>query len=290
MINRNSILLSLFAVCAVTFSSCSSKTETNSETVKVANTSGIGLQLYTVRDAMAADPVQALTKISQLGYQYLELAGYDNGKFYGYEPAEFKAIIDSLGMTAISSHTSINFLEENPELAIESSKALGLSYIVLPWLSPDLRDSIGDYQNHIALMNKVGPMISAAGMTFAYHNHDFEFDTLQGQVPMELILAQTDPAHVKLELDLYWVSKAGLDPIAFMSKIPRRVVLWHVKDMDDSPEQKFTEVGNGTINYAEIFKQKESTGMEYFFIEQDQSDAPMTSIETSINYVKQLLK
>jgi sugar phosphate isomerase/epimerase len=220
-----------------------------------------------------------------LGYKQIELASYDSGRYYGFEPAAFKKIADSLGLKAVSAHIPLNHMKENPELVVSSAKALGLSFVVLPWLSPEDRASIESYKSHIEVMKNIAPMCTAAGMTFAYHNHDFEFDTLAGQVPMDLILSETDPAHVKLELDLYWVSKVGIDPVQLLQKVGHRVVLWHVKDMDSTPEKKFTEVGNGTINYTEIFKLRGTTAFKYYFVEQDKSDDPFKSIATSFNYV-----
>ncbi|MCV9385128.1 sugar phosphate isomerase/epimerase family protein [Reichenbachiella ulvae] len=288
---KTNLLLGL-SIGALAFCSPKKQTEEKPETTIAdpkKESTPIGLQLYTVRDAMAANPDSTLELVAKLGYKQLELAGYADGKFYGMAPEQFKSTAEGYGLSPISAHISIDALAENPELAISASKAAGLEYVVLPWLSPDQRNSVAQYESHIALMNKVGPMCSEAGLKFAYHNHAFEFDTLDGQVPMEMIINQTNPEHVAIELDLYWVSKAGLDPVAFFNKYPGRFNLWHVKDMDDTPEQNFTEVGSGTIDYKSIFENAEVSDMQYFFVEQDRSDNPMKSIEISYQYVDELL-
>ena len=285
----------LLCVIVLTLAYCSPKKETAQEettTEEVAapkEKPAIGLQLYTVRDSMAVDPVKTLERVAALGYTHVELASYDSGKFYGYEPAAFKKLTGDLGLTAISAHIPVVHMEENPELVVQSSAAAGLKYVVLPWLSTEQRESINKYKGHIEVINKIAPMCTEAGLTFAYHNHDFEFDTLEGIVPMEMILAETDPAHVKLEIDLFWVSRMNIDPVDYLQNNGDRVVLWHVKDMDDTPERGFTEVGNGVIDYSAIFKLRENTALEYFFVEQDRSDNALQSIETSYGNVAKIL-
>ncbi|MBU2914440.1 sugar phosphate isomerase/epimerase family protein [Reichenbachiella agariperforans] len=292
---RISTLMILTWVCVgLTF--CSPKSESQ-ETKKQdspldetpVETVQIGLQLYTVRDSMAVRPKETLERVAQLGYTQIELAGYDQGHFYGFEPKEFAEIAKGYGLLPVSAHISIDALRDNPQLAIASSKAAGLSYIVLPWLSDDQSKTIGQYQDHVELMNQVGRMCTDQGLKFAYHNHAFEFEEIDGQIPMDIIMEGTDPTHVKMELDLYWISKAGFDPVAYLQKYPGRFTMWHVKDMDDTADQNFAEVGNGTINYKAIFALRETSPIDYFFVEQDQSDDPFKSIETSIRYVKEVL-
>ncbi|MGL1885767.1 MAG: sugar phosphate isomerase/epimerase [Reichenbachiella sp.] len=257
--------------------------------MKETKTLEIGVQLYTVRDAMSADVVGTLSKIAKIGYTNLELASYDQGKFYGMEPVDFKAITDSLGLNIISSHMPHADLTGDFEQVLAASKALGLKYIVLPWISDEYR-TIAHYENFIKILNEIGPLSAKEGIKVTYHNHDFEFDTLDGKVPMQMILDGTSPEFVNIELDLYWVSKAGLDPIEFMAKYPGRFIEWHVKDMDATESQNFTEVGNGVIDYASIFEVTSDAGMEYFFVEQDQSGDPMKSLEISYANVTKLLK
>ncbi|PIB37412.1 hypothetical protein BFP72_05170 [Reichenbachiella sp. 5M10] len=281
------LVLALLTLCY----SCSSPQENKQEaTLHTAQApSGIGLQLYTLRDSMSVSPKETLQRVAKLGYTQIELADYKEGRFYGFEPKDFTRIAKSYGLTPVSAHIGIEALRSKPELVISSCKVAGISYVVLPWLQEEERQNIEQYKEHVALMNRIGKMCSEAGLKFAYHNHAFEFESIDGEVPMDIIMEGTNPEHVKMELDLYWISKAGFDPVTYLQKYPGRFTMWHVKDMDDTPDQNFTEVGNGTIDYQAIFELIESSDLEYFFVEQDQSSNPLGSIETSIQYLKKTL-
>jgi sugar phosphate isomerase/epimerase len=249
----------------------------------------VGIQLYTLRDAMNEDPISTLKKVSEIGYNQIELAGYESGKFYGMDPKEFKALADSLGLKTLSTHIPLVALRTELEMVLNACDLAEIEYIVLPWLNTNERESIDQYLTLIDDMNAIGEKCAKAGFKFVYHNHDFEFLTIDGQVPMELILTKTNPDFVNLELDLFWATKAGFDPVELFQKYPGRFPLWHVKDMDATEERKFTEVGNGVIDFKRIFDAKETSGMKYFFVEQDVSVNPLKSIEISYPNVQKLL-
>lgn len=247
----------------------------------------LGLQLYTVRNQMAEDARGTLERVAKIGYKNLETAGYADGKMYGFTGAEWKNILGELGLRNISAHMSLPVFQEEFDQALEFMQASDQQYVVLPWLSPEQRTSLDQYRSYAELLNKSAEKAQSANIQVCYHNHDFEFQELEGQLPINVLLENVDPKLVDLELDLYWVRKAGFDPVEFFKENENRIPLWHVKDMADTPEQGFAPVGTGTIDFKKIFDHAEVSGMDYFFVEQDQSDDPMQSIETSYKNLTQ---
>ncbi len=241
----------------------------------------IGVQLYTVRNEMSSDPKGTLEKIARIGYQKLEGAGYDAGKIYGFSGKEFGSIVSDLGMELTSGHMSSQVFAEGFDQALEFMVDAGQQYAVFPWLSPEQRVSLDQYKGYAATLSKCAEKAKSAGITVCYHNHDFEFQELDGELPMNILLSETDPEMVKIELDLYWITRAGLDPIQFFKDNSGRVPMWHVKDIANTPERGFAEVGTGTIDFKAIFAEKKTSGMKHFFVEQDQSANPLKSIELS---------
>lgn len=243
---------------------------------------GIGLQLYTIRDAMAADVPGSLKKVSDFGYNYLELADYANGKFYNYEPAEFKKLVDDLGMEIISSHTQVEgvgvTLDSAKKMAEDHMK-IGAKYCIQPWIVEEMRTTIASYQRMAANWNQIGQVMKEAGMQFGYHNHNFEFATVEGKVPyFDVMLAELDKDLVTMELDMFWSTKAGQNPVDIIKKYPGRFQLFHLKDMySNQPpfyeviKDDIAPVGEGVINFREIIAAKDTAGMKYMIVEQDQS-------------------
>lgn len=249
----------------------------------------VGIQLYTVRDLMDKDAKGTLAKIAQIGYKNLETNGYQNGKLYGMSVAEYKKTVEDLGMKTPSSHLGLDILRsDHVDKALEDAKFLGQSYVVCPYLTEDERKTMDQYHKLFELLNKVGEKAKKMGLQLAYHNHNFEFDTVDGQIPFEVLLKECDADLVKLELDLYWATKAGKDPILLFKENPGRFHLWHVKDMTNTPEKMFAPVGQGTIAFKKIFENAKLAGMHYFFVEQDmhQNNQPLANIETSYKYLK----
>jgi len=244
----------------------------------------IGVQLYTVRNEMGKDFDGTLRKIAELGYKQVEFAGY-----YNRTPEQIKALLGQLGLEAPSVHVGINLLRNELDKSIETAKAIGHRYIICPYLDASERKSLEQYKQHAALFNKAGEACKKAGIQFGYHNHDFEFAALDGKLPYDLLLTETDKNLVKMELDLYWVVKAKQDPIAWIDKNPGRFAAFHVKDMDATPKAFFTEVGRGTIKFKEIFAKSKKAGVNLFIVEQDQCPgSPFDSLKISYDYLKQL--
>jgi sugar phosphate isomerase/epimerase len=258
----------------------------------------MGLQLYTVRDDMDADPIGTLKKLSEMGYRHIESAGYHAGMFYDMSPKAFRKVLDDNGLNIFSGHNATGTdkpgvpgtLYNEWEKAVADAAETGQKYMVIAYLVESERQTLDDYKRLINALNKAGETCNQYGLQLAYHNHDFEFETLEGKIPYDLMLEQIDPKLMKFELDLYWITKAGYDPITYFKKHPGRFPLWHVKDMDDTAEQYFTEVGNGVIDWVPIFEAAAVSGMEHFYVEQDQcrNHKPMESVAISLNYLQQL--
>jgi sugar phosphate isomerase/epimerase len=252
----------------------------------------IGLQLYTVRDQMKQDLTGTLNAIAEIGYRTIEAAGYDNGKFYNLDPVSFSSLVSSTGMKMLSSHTTAELPSPDSsdfdswQQVTEDTAATGARYLVYAYLSEDKRKSMDYYKRLAEKFNMAGEICMKNGLVFCYHNHDFEFEMMDGKIPYDLLLSNTDPQLVKMELDLYWTIRAGKDPLEYFKNYPGRFELWHVKDMEPGKEQFFAEVGQGTINFGRIFAHAAEAGMRHFFVEQDRSrQDPLKSIKTSFEYL-----
>lgn len=256
---------------------------------------GIGLQLYTIRDAMGKDVPGSLKKVSDTGFKYLELASYDKGKFYGYAPEDFKKMVNDLGMEVISSHAGVNpkgITNDEASKMAEDHAKLGAKYCMHPWVDEADRKSVAGFQKMVAEWNKVGKIMKEHGVQFGYHNHNFEFGKVEGKVPyFDIFLPEMDKDVMTLELDLFWATKAGQNPVDLFKKYPGRFQLFHMKDMYtkeapffETKTSDFAPVGEGVINFKEILANKQLAGMKYMFVEQDSTkdDKPFDAIKTSI--------
>ena len=247
-----------------------------------------GLALYTVRDAMGEDAKSTLQAVADAGYANVEAAGYQDGKYYNMSPAEFKALLIELGLTPVSTHQSSITLD-NADQMMADAKAAGFEYMVVPIPPMGLFTVVdgkmgmaGNAENLAEILTTMGEKANQAGMKLLYHNHDFEFIANdEGVVVIDYLLENLDPNLVNFQMDLFWVTKAGADPIAYFNKYPGRFKIWHVKDMDD--EGRFAPVGNGNIDFGTILKQKDLSGMQYYMVEQDRTFnmEPLEAIKVS---------
>lgn len=255
---------------------------------------GVGLALYSIRDAMAADLAGSLKKVADMDYKGLELADYSDGLFYGVTPGEFKKIAKDLGLEIISSHTKVEaagITMENAQRMADDHAELGVKYCVQPWVEESDR-TIDTYKRMIADWNQVAEVMKSVGIQFGYHNHNFEFANLDGIVPYyDIFLPEMDADLITMELDLYWATKAGQDPVEMFNKYPGRFQLLHFKDAGVRSEPYFTvekdditPVGTGTIDFKRIWDAREIAGMKYMFVEDDNqgNGKPFEGIETSI--------
>jgi sugar phosphate isomerase/epimerase len=259
----------------------------------------IGVQLYTVRDAMAKDPVATLANVAKVGFNSVEGATYTGTqKFYGMDPAEFSKVLKDNGLIMPSAHymlgegmpTTKGTIVNEWQKAVDDAAAVGLKYMVCAYLLDSERGTLTHYKETADKLNKAGEICKKAGIQLCYHNHDFEFKQQDGKYPYEMLLNRTDDHLVKMEMDIYWIYKAKQDPIELFNRYPGRFPLWHVKDMDNTPKQMFTEVGNGVIDFKKVFAKAGKAGLKYFFNEQDICPGdPFDSITQSYSYIKKNL-
>jgi len=244
----------------------------------------VGVQLYTVRAEMAKDFEGSLEKVAAIGYKEVEFAGY-----YNKSPKDVRAVLDRYGLAAPSAHMPLADIQTKLDQTIETVKAVGHQFLICPYLEDKDRRTLDDYKRHAETFNRAGEACRKAGVHFGYHNHDFEFGAKDGKLPYDLLLEETDKDLVKMELDLYWISKAGQDPIAYIDKHKDRFALFHVKDMDKTPKRGITEVGRGVIDFKSIFAKAPKGAIKHYFVEQDTCPgSPFDSIKNSFDYLKQL--
>jgi len=247
----------------------------------------IGLQLYTVRDAMKIDLPGTLNRIASIGYNTLEAAGYSDGKFYGLEPGEFRKIVEDNGMEVTSSHAM--FEEEEAGRAIEAHKRLGVDYLVFPVFPFRVHEAEDDYKQAADILNRIGSLCNEARIRFGYHNHAYEFELFGDQTGYDILLQNTIADNVTFQLDLYWAWYAKQDPVELFEEYQASFELWHVKDMTPGPDRTFAEVGTGIINFQEIFNAQKLSGMKAFFVEQDVCPGdPLESIRISYDNLMKL--
>ncbi|SFB43073.1 sugar phosphate isomerase/epimerase family protein [Algoriphagus aquimarinus] len=284
---------SLLLALTLGFTACSSekKTDDGSETAEVVQTESKsfgGLALYTVRDSMASNPKATLQAVADAGYAYVEAANYADGKFYGMAPTEFKAYLESIGLTAKSAHMGMVNME-NADQLITDVKAAGIEFFVIPvppmgmfTAGPEGMGMKGTADELVTIMNTLGEKCTKAGIKLLYHNHDFEFKAMaDGTIIEDLLLEKCNPEFVNFQMDLFWVTKAEVDPLTYFEKYPGRFIAWHVKDMN--AEGKFAPVGTGTIDFKRILAKKDKSGMEFYLVEQDQTFGldPLEAIKIS---------
>jgi sugar phosphate isomerase/epimerase len=250
----------------------------------------VGLQLYTLRSELAKDVEGTLKRVAEIGYKEVETFGYAGGKFFGKTPTEFKALLNSLGLTTPSGHYMPNNLKKDWNVAVDHAAETGQKYMMCAYLFPNDRKTLDDYKKLCDTLNEAGRVCQKAGIQFGYHNHDFEFQALDGQEPYTVMLKETDPKLVKMELDLYWASHAGKDPVELFRQNPGRFPLVHLKDMAKTEKREFAEVGTGSIDFQRILDARKVAGIEHFFVEQDAvtHGTPLEAIAVSYKNVGKL--
>lgn len=285
-------LLSVFAFTGCGNASDGSEAEQETTTEMETTAPNYGLALYTLRDTLAKDPKGVLKYVAEVGYKNIESAGYEDGKFYGMAPAEFKAYLEEIGLTPLSSHNS-GITMENMDQTIADVKAAGFQYLVIPVppmghfkFDPETRklSMSEDLEEVMGIINMIAEKCQAAGLQCLYHNHNFEFEeNANGVRAMDYFIEHSNPENLKFEMDLYWVTNAGVDPIDYFKKAPGRIIAWHVKDMDN--EGRFAPVGEGKIDFKRILAEKDLSGMEFYFVEQDATfnHTPMEAIKISFD-------
>ena len=248
-----------------------------------------GLQLYSLRDDLPKDPKGILKQVSSFGYKQLEGFEGKQGIYWGMSNTDFKKYIDDLGMSMISSHCNI---EKEFEKKAADAGAIGMKYLIAPSIGP--QKTVDDYKKYAEKFNKLGDICKKNGMRFAYHNHGYTFEALDGQMPQDILMQNTNPDTVDFQMDIFWVVTPGADPVAWLQKYPNRFRLCHVKDrMKNAPPKEgdaSCDLGTGSIDFPAILKVAKANGMEYYIVEQEKYDGstPIKSVETDAAYMKNL--
>lgn len=258
----------------------------------------VGIQLYTLRESIAKDPKGVIKNIAAAGYREVEMFGLStDNKFFGLTVNEFALLLKDNNLKSPSGHyMPEQFLFENGngddvKNFCEVGNSLGNKYIIIPWMKEERRKTIEQYKALAERINKAAVIVKAAGLQLAYHNHDFEFADINGEHGYDILLNNTDKDLVKMEMDLYWVVRAGYNPVDLFKKQPGRFHLWHVKDMNKADSKQNTEVGNGSVDFKTIFANAKLSGVKHYIVEQENNYVPdfIGSIKTSCSFVKNKL-
>ncbi|WP_128544262.1 sugar phosphate isomerase/epimerase family protein [Larkinella soli] len=245
-----------------------------------------GLQLYSVRDVLPGDPKGIMTQLAKMGYTIFESYGGPKGFLWGMEPKEIKSFLGDQGVKMVSTHFDMN---KDLEKSIDMAREAGLSYMLCPYIGP--QKTMDDWKRIADQFNQVGEQVNKGGLKFGYHNHDYSFKPLNGQIPQEYLLANTDPRNVMFELDLCWIEAAGQSAVGHLKKYGKRYELCHIKDYNKTGEKVIqSDLGKGVVNYKEILRTAKDNGMKYFLVEQEEYPGPpMVSMKADAEYMKKLV-
>ncbi len=300
---RSFLETTLLSACGLSGSAALARAQTGSGTAGLLDRTGVAL--FTVRELMQ-DPAPTLEAIAKLGYRYVE----------GALLPSLAPAVEAAGLQQLSAYAPTYLVTGNrqawvsgppllPESytwdqAVAEAKGRGLQYLVIAYLQKAERGGLDDYRRLAAKLDKAGEACRKSGLTLAYHAHAFEYEPIDGVRPLDLLLEETSPAHLTLELDTFWASIAGQDPLALLTAHKGRVQLVHLKDKargtpvqyDETkvPKEAFKEVGNGEVDFAAFFKLAAQAGVRYFYVEQDHciGSTPLDSLRTSYANVRKL--
>jgi sugar phosphate isomerase/epimerase len=260
-----------------------------------ASVQRVGVQLYTVRDALKANFDDTFAKIAAIGYKEVEFAGY-----FDRSPQQIREVLAKNGLTAPAAHVDYPSVRDKFPAVLDAATIMGHQYLVNPWIDESLRKQPDIWKQVAETFNKAGELSKKAGIQFAYHNHHFEFAPVDGKTPYDFLLEACDPQLVKMELDLCWITVAGKDPLDYFRRYPGRFPLVHVKGFKGStppgptaPIDKvlpeITDVGSGdAVDWKRIFARSSEAGIKHYFVEHDVPKAPFDSLKASYDFVKQL--
>ncbi len=241
----------------------------------------VAVQLYTVREETNKDFIGTLEKVSKMGYEGVEFAGY------GDIPASKMAeTLKRLGLKAAGSHVRLDLLKDNLNEVIAYNLEIGNQYILCPWAKFETKN---DYVQMAEFLNVAGKKCKESGLTLGYHNHDFEFKTFDGEYGLDILYKETNPSYVIAELDTYWVQRGGIDPIGYIKKYAGRCPLIHLKDMEAGEAKDYAEVGNGIMDIEGIVAAAEQSGVKWAIVEQDKCKrSSLESISISMENLKKM--
>jgi sugar phosphate isomerase/epimerase len=244
--------------------------------------SRIGIQLYTVRRLAQTDLPGTLAQIARIGYREVELAGY-----YNRTAAEFRALLNANALTAPSGHIAIDLIETNPAKTFDDARTVGHEWITVPSLPRGQRQTADDWKRVAAQFNSAAKKAKDAGFRFAFHNHNDIIRSQNGILPIDILMAETDPSLVFYQMDIYWAVSGGADPLALVKRFPGRFRMFHIKDGNPpytDPSQ--TDVGKGSIDFSHILATK---GIEHWFVESDSAKDPIAFANNSFQFINRLI-
>jgi sugar phosphate isomerase/epimerase len=285
MKKHSTYLSALFLSCLFIFTACN---QGQKQEAVVENKKDIYIQLYSVRDDIKADYTGTIAAVAEMGYTGVEAAGYNDGKFYDMSPADFKKSIEDAGMTVLSSHAGRPLADPAADTnweetwawwdtAIQAHKEAGMKYLVVAWIPTP--KTLVDLQAYCDYFNQIGEKCNAAGIRFGYHNHNFEFTEIEGEMMYDYMINNTDPDKVFYQMDVYWVGQGGQDPVASMNKYPRRFEILHIKDE--------LEIGkSGQVDFEAIYNNAEVAGAKYMVVEVERyTGTPLDGVKESYDYL-----
>jgi sugar phosphate isomerase/epimerase len=280
--NRRSFLTALGVTAAA--SACRAPTRAMTPVPSPRGVGPVGLQLYTVRNQMQADMPGTIARVAAVGYREVEFAGY-----FGRTPAQVKALLAQHDLTSPSTHLPLELLQKGGwEKAVAESKEIGHQWVTIAYVDASFRKTGDDWKRLGEMFTRAAEQANAAGLRFAYHNHDFEFPLVDGSIPLATLLHNTDPARVDFEMDVYWLTKAGHDPVTWFQAHPGRFRMLHLKDAGPAPERAMLPVGSGTIDWRRVLAARPIGGVQHVFVEHDNPTDPMASIRASREYLATL--
>ena len=249
----------------------------------------IYIQLYSVRDDIKANFKATIAKVAEAGFKGVEAASYNDGKFYGITPEEFKDEIENVGMEVLSSHAGKRLEEDIDktnwdevwawwDVAIDAHKKAGMKYIVTASMpTPSTLKGLKQYCDYY---NQIGEKCNAAGLSFGYHNHAFEYKEIEGEVMYDYMIENTDPDKVFFEMDVYWTTKGDHNPVDYFNKYPNRFKLLHIKD------EKELGGTDSVMDFDNIFQNIDNSGVKYLIVEVEKYNfEPLESVKQSIDYL-----
>jgi sugar phosphate isomerase/epimerase len=239
-------------------------------------------QLYTVRHELQSDFARTLKRVAVLGYQEIELAG-----LFDHDPAQVRSMTDALNLQILGSHINWKRLRDDPDGLIEETRILGAKYMILAWLPAEERQTLAQWKDWINIMNDVAARAHHQGIGFAYHNHEFEFEPIDGVEPYDMLIAGVDRRYVAFELDLYWLTVAGRSPDPYFQAYPGGFPLIHAKDMHPQTTA-IVDAGDGRIDFPAVLRQSELAGITHLIAEHDESPRPFRTLRSSLAYFQSL--
>ena len=244
----------------------------------------IGLAVLTVNTVSSRDYERTMQQVAAIGYREVDMYIYESRR----EPMETRAILDRAGLSCPSARVASPALYRGWDRFLDAANTLGARWITLANVTYEERLHLRDWQELADVLNKAGEAARARGVTLCYHNHSFELAPMEGRIPLDLLLAATDPSLVKLQMDVYWMTHGGRDPAAEIRRLGSRVATLHLKDMDATPGRGITTVGRGIIDFKAILAAAADANVSNYFVEEDAPSNPMAAVRLSYDYLARL--